>query len=493
MNVRSHTVILSLICSITLIFGTAPAMAAKPIVIGCPLSMAFLYGWDAERAVTLAVEEINAAGGVSVGGEKRPFSVEVIDTRDLEPGVPVSEALLAVEKLILDKKADFLIGGPVRSEAALAAMPLLSKYKKVSILTTGVLTPKYHALVGEQYDKFKYCFRIHGEAGNLVGEMFANFTELKEKYGFNNLFIIAQDVSHARGAGEIMNKLAPKKGWNVTGFEIYPTGATDFSMGLLKAKKTNTEIINIWMDMPESAILLKQWYDMRIPALPFGSTLAAAEQPGFWKATEGKGEYTLCNVVNAGNAPSEATPWTMKFYNAYAKRWGVEPEGLGCSSSYMAVQVLKDAIERAGTLDQPGADEHTDMTVVFGVRIEVLGKAAARQLVEDADHVAVGRLGISAQNHGFLAVLLQLLGHVRQQLVLDRRDEPVQGRQHLPRHRLVRRAPPQHQEHPPRRFILYPLPANRERRRQVQVVTAQFQLDRFGAAAQDTGVTGFKT
>ena len=246
-----------LLMTISLALSAGVVQAEKPIVIGCPLATSFLYGWDAERGVTLAVEEINAAGGVNVAGEKRPFKIEVIDTRDLEPGVPVSEALLAVEKLILDKKADFIIGGPVRSEAALAAMPLLSKYKKVSILTTGVLTPKYNALVAEQYDKFKYCFRIHGEAKNLVGEIFANFTELKEKYGFNNLFIIAQDVSHARGAANIIKDIAEKKGWNVTGLEIYPTGATDFSIGLLKAKESKTEIINIWMDMPESAILLK--------------------------------------------------------------------------------------------------------------------------------------------------------------------------------------------------------------------------------------------
>ncbi|MEN8689129.1 MAG: ABC transporter substrate-binding protein [Desulfobacterales bacterium] len=358
-----------LLMTISLTLSAGLVQAAQPIVIGCPLATAFLYGWDAERGVTLAVEEINAAGGVNVAGEKRPFKIEVIDTRDLEPGVPVSEALLAVEKLILDKKADFIIGGPVRSEAALAAMPLLSKYKKVSILTTGVLTPKYNALVAEQYDKFKYCFRIHGEAKNLVGEIFANLTELKEKYGFNNLFIIAQDVSHARGAANIIKAIAEKKGWNVTGLEIYPTGATDFSMGLLKAKESKTEIINIWMDMPESAILLKQWYDMKIPALPFGSTLAAAEQPGFWKATDGKGEYTLCNVVNAGNAPSNATPWTMKFYDAYTKRWGIEPEGLGTSSSYMAVYVLKDAIERAGSLDSDkvvAALEKTDIMGVYG-------------------------------------------------------------------------------------------------------------------------------
>ncbi len=349
------------------VLSSGIVLAAKPIIIGSPLSTAYLYGWDAERGIKLAIEEINAKGGVNVGGTKRPFTVEVIDTRDLEPGVPVSEALLAVEKLILDKKADFIMGGPVRSEAALAAMSLLSKYKKVSILTTGVLTPKYHATVAKQYDKFKYCFRIHGEAKNLVGEMFANFTELKDKYGFNNLFIIAQDVSHARGAAKVMNAVAGKKGWNVTGIEIYPTGASDFSMGLLKAKKTQSEIINIWMDMPESAILLKQWYEMKIPALPFGSTLAAAEQPGFWKATDGKGEYTLCNVVNAGNAPSDATPWTMKFYNAYAKKWGVEPEGLGTSSSYMAVYVLRDAIERAGSLDSDKIVAELEKTDIMGV------------------------------------------------------------------------------------------------------------------------------
>jgi branched-chain amino acid transport system substrate-binding protein len=385
MKARHLTVLLVLLVAVLFVFPGNRAMAEEPIVIGCPLSTAFLYGWDAERGIKLAVEEINAKGGVNVGGKNRPLKVEVIDTRDLEPGVPVSEALLAVEKLILDKKADFILGGPVRSEAALAAMSLLSKYKKVSIVTTGVLTPKYHAMVAKQYDKFKYCFRIHGEARQLVGEMFANFSELKQKYGFNNLFIIAQDVSHARGAAKVMKKVALKKGWNVTGVEIYPTGASDFSMGLLKARKTKTEIINIWMDMPESSILLKQWYDMKIPALPFGSTLAAAEQPGFWKATEGKGEYTLCNVVNAGNAPSEATPWTMKFYNAYAKKWNVEPEGLGSSSSYMAVYVLRDAIERAGTLNSDKVVSELEKTDVMGVYGRLRFDPKSHQVIPSLD------------------------------------------------------------------------------------------------------------
>jgi branched-chain amino acid transport system substrate-binding protein len=371
MKTRHLIVLAVVLAAFLIIFPGNKAIAEKPIVIGAPLSTAFLYGWDAERAMTLAIEEINAAGGVNVGGTKRPFKVEVIDTRDLEPGVPVSEALLVVEKLILEKNADFIMGGPVRSEAALAAMDLLSKYKKVSILTTGVLTPKYHARVAKEYDKFKYCFRITGEAKWMVGgEIIPCLLNIGKKYGLDRLFIMIQDVSHARAGGGIIAKVMAKKGWKVIGKpEIYPTGTTDFSMGLLKARREKAQVILIWMDMPETSILLKQWHVMKIPALPFGSIIAAAEQPGFWKATDGKGEYCLANVVNAGNAPSNASPWTMKFVEAYKNRWGLEPEGYGTSSSYMAPYVLKDAIERAGSLKPEAviaALEKTDMMGVYG-------------------------------------------------------------------------------------------------------------------------------
>ena len=218
--------------------GLEAKAAEKPIVIGAPLATAFLYGWDAERAIKLAVEEINAKGGVTVGKEKRPFKVEVMDTRDLEPGVPTSDALLVVEKLILEKNADFIVGGPVRSEAALAAMDLLSKYKKVSILTTGVLTPAYHKRVEAEYEKFKYCFRISGEVGWMVtGEFLPCLMDIKAKYGLNKLFIMIQDVAHARGGGDLVAKLASEKGWEVLGKEIYPTGTTDYSVGTDEGQK----------------------------------------------------------------------------------------------------------------------------------------------------------------------------------------------------------------------------------------------------------------
>jgi branched-chain amino acid transport system substrate-binding protein len=362
-----------------------PSVAAeKPIIIGAPLATAFLYGWDAERGIKLAVEEINKAGGVNVKGKKRPFAVEVIDTRDLEPGVPVSEALLGLEKLILEKKADFIIGGPVRSEAALAAMDQLNKYKKVSILTTGVLTPAYHKKIEENYDKYKYCFRNTSHVGVMMNEFITMLEDLRKAHGFDKAAVMVQDVAHARAGGEAMKKGLTTKGWKVSDTKIYPTGTTDYSVGLSESAKFGAQILFIWMDMPESAVLLKQWSDMKLKSLPVGF-VCAAEQPGFWKASAGRGEYLIVNLVNGGNAPAKITPWTMKFSDAYKKKWGLEPEGYGTSSSYMAVYQLKDAIEKAGSVDSEAVVKGLEESDIMGVYGRMRFDKKTHQIIPSLD------------------------------------------------------------------------------------------------------------
>ena len=57
--------------------------AEKPIVIGVPSSLKTLEASEALKAITMAVEEINAKGGVQVGDKKRPMEVASIDTREL--------------------------------------------------------------------------------------------------------------------------------------------------------------------------------------------------------------------------------------------------------------------------------------------------------------------------------------------------------------------------------------------------------------------------
>jgi branched-chain amino acid transport system substrate-binding protein len=61
---------------------------AKPILVGCPVPRASAYGQNGERGMILAAEEINAAGGVKLGGATRPLKLEIIDTRDEEAFPP---------------------------------------------------------------------------------------------------------------------------------------------------------------------------------------------------------------------------------------------------------------------------------------------------------------------------------------------------------------------------------------------------------------------
>lgn len=354
--------VLSLFLLVGFASGDLAEAKGEPIVIGCPVSMGVFYGPDCRDAQLLAIKEINANGGVKVGEDMRPLKLVIEDTRAMEPGVPVTESLLAVERLITVHKADFLVGGPVRSEASFAARGLTNTYKKISIITTGSYSPKY----GDG-QKYPYCFRLTGHVGFEITKVHLGLlNHIKEKFGFTKIYIMVQDVKHARAAGDLVAKLAEKAGFEILGKDVYPTGATDYSMGLLAAKGKGAQIMFMWIDMPELSILAKQYYDMKIAALPVGY-MGPAEHLGWWSSTEGKGEFFVVDLLNAGNAPSEATPWTMKFVKAFEKEYGHEPDAYGVSTSYMAVHVLKDAIERAGTLDTDAVAKALKETDIMGV------------------------------------------------------------------------------------------------------------------------------
>jgi branched-chain amino acid transport system substrate-binding protein len=341
---------------------------AKPILVGAPVPRASAYGQNGERGMILAAEEINAAGGVKVGNVMRPLKLEIIDTRDEEPGVPTSEVLLAIEKLILQKKSDVIVGGPCMSECGLAAIDLYAKYKIVDIVSIGCYTPGWDKKVGSDLEKYKHSFRGSGSVAWYIKEGVDLLRQIKERYNFSKMFISIDDSAMCRAAAEIVKNLAVKDGWEMVGFDKHPIASTDYSMALGDCKKSGAQILFIWAYSPETSIMLRQWADMEVPALPIGF-IGAAEDPGFWEATKGKGAYTIVTLSEAGCTPSNVTPLTMKYYNAFQKRWGVPPRSTGCVSAYEALFVLKDAIERAGSIEADPlikALKNTNLPVVRG-------------------------------------------------------------------------------------------------------------------------------
>jgi branched-chain amino acid transport system substrate-binding protein len=371
MTNKIFRITIALIVSALLIgaFGVIKAEAkGKPIIVGAPVPRASAYGQNGERGMILAAEEINAAGGVNVAGAMSPLKLEIIDTRDEEPGVPTSEVLLAIEKLILQKKSDVIVGGPCMSECGMAAMDLYARYKIIDIVSIGCYTPSWDQKVGSDLEKYKYSFRASGSVKSYIKEGLDLLNQIKGKFGFNKMFVSIDDSLMCRKAAGIVEKLAVKGGWEIVGRDKHPIGTTDYSMALSECKKSGAQVLFMWAYSPETSILLKQWADMEVPALPLGF-IGAAEDPGFWKATAGKGAYTVVTLSETGNVPNNLMPQTMKFYNNFEKRWNVPPRSTGCVSAYEALYVLKDAVERAGTLKKDpliAALEKTNLPAVRG-------------------------------------------------------------------------------------------------------------------------------
>lgn len=347
--VSTLLVVVSLL-AIPLMGACAPEEEVEPVVLGLPTSLGYWFGVGALEGATLAVEEINDAGGVNVAGEMRPIELVSIDTRDSAPGVPTADSLLAIEKLILDESPHAIVCGPNRSEVMLSAMDTFAEYNMICIDCLAK-SPAHQAKIAEDPETYKHWFRITTNAYYMADYHVQLIAQLGDEFGFNKVFPILQDVLWATGTAALTMAGLEELGWEVVGSETVPLGTTDFSIPLLKAKEAGAQVIPMFFDMPEVAHLIDQWATMEIPAMAVG-VIGPLLDPTAWEAYDQKVEGVILHICEAGVFPVSAIPKSVAFWEAYVERWGHEPEGIaGQSPSYDAVYLIKDAIERAGTLD----------------------------------------------------------------------------------------------------------------------------------------------
>jgi branched-chain amino acid transport system substrate-binding protein len=340
------------------------------IVLGVPTALGSIEGQDSLRAVQLAVKEINDKGGVAVGGAKKALEVVSIDTRESEAGVPVNDALAAMEKLISEKKPTAIVVGAFRSEVLLSAMDMVARYKIPYLCTIG-MSPDFEKKVAAEPEKYRHDFRLGLSAPYLVGNLAKAVGFIKKRFGYDKLYIVHQDVAWAKGTAGGVARLTAADGWKLVGSDAYPTGARDFSSSLTKAKAGGAQVIVPIFDMPESGVLIKQARSMEVGAL-FAGFISPAAPGSAW--TTFKGEIDgLINFVFEPGAIALKGARSQQFSDAYAKAYGEEARtrmsGHGPGPSYDAVYVLADAIKRAGSLDADAiaaALEKTDAEGAIG-------------------------------------------------------------------------------------------------------------------------------
>lgn len=333
-----------------------------PIKIGA-LGPHEIMGPGFYNGAFLAAEEVNEAGGVLVGKVRRPIEVIKVETNEL---TSVTDAVAAAERAITVDKVDFLTGA-MRTEAVLAMQDVAMDHKTIFISTIAN-HPELCARVATDYDRYKYFFRcwlpnaIHTTFMiNALTETVADTVRKELGVETPKVAIIAEKVAWADVVVEGSKETLTKMGMEVVGV-WRPSGfATDVSAELSAIKASGAQIMQITTTGPVGFVLTSTWGEAKIPVAPVGWNVDIMRLDA-WERTGGKAAY---EATWTGLTRTKVTDKSIPYYDKFVERFG--PELM--SSTYDVVYILKDAIEKVGTLDADALVvelEKTDYEGAFG-------------------------------------------------------------------------------------------------------------------------------
>ena len=262
----------------------------------------------------------------------------------------VPDAISAFERLITLDKVNFVVGG-FRSEATLAQQELLAQYKMI-YLNTGSSSPALTARVNQNYDKYKYYFRANSVNAVLAtppvsATLQVVMDKLKTQLGIQKpkVGLIMQKAIYVDAMVDPLQKMVAALGGEVAGLWRPSATAPTLVAELSAAKEAKAHLCYIHFDGPAGVISDKEWGAMKFPFVNTGYN-SEAQTKQHWQATNGYCEYS----TNLGwIARSNITKANAPFWDEYVKRYKRFPSVY--SSAHSALNVLKVAIEKAGTLD----------------------------------------------------------------------------------------------------------------------------------------------
>lgn len=298
----------------------------RPIKIGhlVPLT-GFLspLGDYASKAGKLAVEEINAAGGV-LGRQ-----LETIVDDETNPGVGVQKAT----KMIQQDKVDFLLG-TVSSAVALAVMDVAERYQKIFI-NTGSNSDEIR---GAKCNYYTFCT----EASNTQYVKAIGRYLVKHK-NYKTFYILTSDYAFGHDLTRVTRRLLGELGGKEIGHDLVPTGTTDYSSFILKIRNANTEVVFCNVAGADQTTFLKQYSEFGLKIDVAGGV---TDTVLMWNAGKdaAQGVWTVIWWGDLDN------PWTKNFTSKYRQKYGLPPENQAWGD-YTSIKALAQAITMAGTTD----------------------------------------------------------------------------------------------------------------------------------------------
>ena len=312
-----------------------PAMELPDTIkIGAVVPLTGRYaagGNQIKQGYELAVNDINAAGGVDIGGTKVPLELIVLDDE--------SDATKTVQHLETQFSENDVVAylGGFGSDLHAAAAGIAEK-NKVPYLGVAF------AFYGVHQQGFKYLFSPFPKSPALATSTFDMLDSLDPKP--TNIAIFQETTDWGKELGGLWTDEANARGYTITTYEYAP-GTTDFSSIILPAKDAGTDVVLALPNPPDGLALAKQLKELDLNAGVY-VFIRAADPPTFGEnlGVDSDG-FMLMPGWNRGVDFAGVAEMSQRHMDAYGT-----PALAVTGPAYACVQILADAITRAGSLDR---------------------------------------------------------------------------------------------------------------------------------------------
>jgi urea transport system substrate-binding protein len=277
------------------------------------------------QATLLAIEEINAAGGV--GGKKL---VPVVEDPASDPATFAQKA----RKLVVGDKCASVFGS-YTSASRKAVLPVFEKYNNLYWYPT-------------LYEG-RECSKNVIYTGAVPNQQQKDFIPWLVKNFGKKFYLIGSNYIYPKEENNVCKILLKQLGGEVVGEEYVPLGHSEFSAVINKFKSTQPNVIFSTV-VGDSVVALHRQYKaagLDPKKMPMASLTTSEEEI----AAMG-GEFAAGHFTSAPYFMSYDSPENHKFVDAFKKRWGKDKvTNFVSEPAYFQVYLFKQAVEKLGKGD----------------------------------------------------------------------------------------------------------------------------------------------
>jgi len=322
----------------SLALGTSMPAKAVTVKIGniLPLSgPSATVGQQGKEAREMAVQEINAAGGIkSLGGAKIKMVYADSESKP-ERGVAEAERLINTEKVnVLTGCWNSAVTYPTTAVAERYGIPFV-----VPVSVADKITDQ----------GFKNVFRIAAKDSWWTRDQFSFLKDMEKEFKVkvHTLAFVYENGDWGTGFAKQWRELAKKDGYKVVHDEPYPSTSTDMSPIVQKIRRAHPDVLMLVSNAADAILLTNTIAEYRVKVKAIIASGGGHADPSFLKAVGNNARY----IFDIGEWETDVNKPGAKEENAKFKaKYGHNLTGEAVDA-YLSMYVLKDALERAASLD----------------------------------------------------------------------------------------------------------------------------------------------